>query len=117
MLRGVQSNGGNTELEQAIRVAGKLENASWQLTEELKQEVLAAAATKGSAERGEQIYRQSKLQCILCHAIGNAGGLVGPNLISVGGSSQPDYILESLFPNAKLKEGPRRSPYSPMRVM
>ena len=106
MLRGVQSNGGNTELEQAIRVAGKLENASWQLTAELKQEVLAAAATKGSAERGEQIYRQSKLQCILCHAIGNAGGLVGPNLISVGGSSQPDYILESLLvPNAKLKEG------------
>ena len=31
---------------------------------------------------------------------------------------QPDYILESLLvPNAKLKEGTRRSPYSPMRVM
>lgn len=106
MLRGVQGNGGNNELEQAIRVAGKLENASWQLTDTLKKEILTAASSTGSAARGEQIYRQSKLQCIVCHAIGNAGGLVGPNLISVGGSSQPDYILESLLlPNAKLKEG------------
>jgi putative heme-binding domain-containing protein len=46
------------------------------------------------------------MQCIVCHAIGNAGGLVGPNLISVGGSSQPDYLLEALLdPSAKLKEG------------
>lgn len=106
MLRGVQSGGGNKQLEQAIRVAGKLENASWELTDALKTEILTAAATKGSPERGEQVYRQNKLQCITCHAIGNAGGLVGPNLISVGGSSQPDYILESLLlPNAKLKEG------------
>lgn len=106
LLRGVQGGGGNAELEQAIRVAGKLENASWQLTDGLKAEILSAAASTGSPARGEQIYRQSKLQCIQCHAIGNAGGLVGPNLISVGGSSQPDYILESLLlPNAKLKEG------------
>ncbi len=106
VLRGVQASGGNAELEQAIRVAGKLENASWELTDDLRNEILTAAATSGSPERGEQIYRQSKLQCIVCHAIGNAGGLVGPNLISVGGSSQPDYILESLLvPNAKLKEG------------
>lgn len=106
ILRGVQGKGGNSELEQAIRVAGKLENASWELTEKLKTDILTAAASSGSAERGEQIYRRAKLQCIQCHAIGNAGGLVGPNLISVGGSSQPDYILESLLaPNAKLKEG------------
>ncbi len=106
VLRGVQGGGGNPELEQAIRVAGKLENASWQLTPELKSQILTAAATQGSPARGEAIYRQSNLQCIVCHAIGNAGGLVGPNLISVGGSSQPDYILESLLlPNAKLKEG------------
>ncbi len=35
-----------------------------------------------------------------------AGGQIGPNLISLGGSSQVDYIIESLIdPQAKLKEG------------
>jgi putative heme-binding domain-containing protein len=106
LLRGVRSSGGNAELEQALRIAGKLEKAAWQFTPQLRDEILAAAASQGAAARGEAIYRREKLQCIECHAIGNAGGLVGPNLISVGGSSQPDYILESLLdPNAKLKEG------------
>lgn len=41
-----------------------------------------------------------------CHAIGPGGGVIGPNLVSLGGSSTPEYILQSLIdPNAKLKEG------------
>ncbi|EMI18027.1 heme-binding protein [Rhodopirellula maiorica SM1] len=75
------------------------------MTPELSAAILAQAK-QGSPENGERIYRREKLQCINCHAIGTAGGLVGPNLISIGGSSQPDYILESLLtPNVKLKEG------------
>lgn len=106
LLRRVRSAGGNAGLENAIRAAGKLENAAWKLTPELKTELMQLAKTQGSAARGEAVYRQEKLQCIKCHAIGNAGGLVGPNLISIGGSSQPDYIVESLLdPSAKLKEG------------
>lgn len=106
LLRRVQSAGGHAGLEQAIRASGKLENASWQLTAELQKEILAAVESEGSAQRGEDVYRRQQLQCIKCHAIGTAGGLVGPNLISIGGSSQPDYILESLLdPSAKLKEG------------
>lgn len=106
LLRDVRASGGQTQLEDAIRAAGRLENANWKLTPELQKQLIAEIKTAGSAARGEQIYRQAKLQCILCHAIGTAGGLVGPNLISVGGSSQPDYIVESLLdPSAKLKEG------------
>ncbi len=98
--------GGNANLEEAIRSAGGLENAAWKLTPELKAEILALVKSEGSAQRGEEIYRREKLQCIVCHAIGSGGGVVGPNLISTGGSSQPDYILESLIdPSAKLKEG------------
>jgi len=42
----------------------------------------------------------------VCHAIGGAGGKVGPDLTSIGASAQPDYLLESLlYPNAKVKEG------------
>ena len=106
LLRRVRSGGGSELLEAAIRKAGKLDDAAWRLTPELSARVLSAAKSGGSPARGETIYRRTSLQCINCHAIGTAGGLVGPNLISVGGSSQPDYILESLIdPSAKLKEG------------
>ncbi|MGI9474280.1 MAG: PVC-type heme-binding CxxCH protein [Rubripirellula sp.] len=106
LLRSVRSGGGNGPLEEAIRKSGQLENAAWKLTPELKETLLTAIRSNGSAERGEAVYRQTKLQCINCHAIGSGGGLVGPNLISVGGSSQPDYIVESLLdPSSKLKEG------------
>ncbi len=106
LLRRVRTAGGNQELEAAIASAGSLEGASWKLTQELSKRILSLSTSEGSAQRGEAIYRREKLQCIQCHAIGTAGGLVGPNLISVGGSSQPDYILESLLaPSAKLKEG------------
>jgi hypothetical protein len=46
------------------------------------------------------------MQCIQCHGIGDGGGLVGPNLLSLGGAATPDYILRSLIePDDKLKEG------------
>ncbi len=106
LLSRVRAAGGNANLEEAIRTAGGLANAAWKLTPELKEEILGLVKSEGSAERGEEIYRREKLQCTICHAIGSGGGVVGPNLISTGGSSQPDYILESLIePNAKLKEG------------
>jgi len=106
LLRDIRVSGGQAELEKAIRAAGQLEQAKWKLTSELRNRLIADMKDKGSAARGEKIYRRQSLQCINCHAIGNAGGLVGPNLISVGGSSQPDYLVEALLdPSAKLKEG------------
>ncbi len=106
VLRRVRSAGGNEALESSIRAAGKLEDAAWKLTPELTQRLIAQVKAEGSAAAGESIYRRANLQCIQCHAIGPGGGVVGPNLISLGGSSQLDYIIESLIdPSAKLKEG------------
>ena len=106
LLAAIRSRGGNAEIEKAIEAAGKMEGAGWKLTPELSKKLLAAVAEHGDAAAGEAIYRRADLQCIQCHAIGSGGGLVGPNLISLGGSSQPDYVLESLLdPNARLKEG------------
>ncbi|MFI4875750.1 MAG: PVC-type heme-binding CxxCH protein [Blastopirellula sp. JB062] len=60
---------------------------------------------EGDPVRGEAIFRRTELSCLKCHSIGPAGGLVGPNLISLGASAQPDYVVESLLrPSAKLKE-------------
>ncbi len=64
------------------------------------------AAEKGDAVRGEAIYRQPGLACTACHAIGGAGGKVGPDMTSIGASAPLDYLVESiLMPGAKVKEG------------
>lgn len=64
------------------------------------------AVAQGDAFRGEEIYRRPELACVVCHAIGGAGGKLGPDLTSIGASAPPDYLVESLlYPNAKIKEG------------
>ena len=53
---------------------------------------------------GEIVYRKSG--CALCHAIGGAGGKLGPDLSSIGASAPIDYIVESVInPASKIKEG------------
>ena len=52
-----------------------------------------------------RIYRRKELNCLKCHAIGSAGGRVGPYLISLGSPAQVDDIAASLLaPNKKVKE-------------
>ena len=64
------------------------------------------AKQQGDAVRGEFIYRRSSLICTTCHAIGGAGGKVGPDMTSIGASAPLDYLVESLLdPAAKVKEG------------
>jgi putative heme-binding domain-containing protein len=64
------------------------------------------AAERGDAARGEMIYRNPALACSACHAIGGAGGKVGPDMTSIGASAPLDYLVESvLMPGAKVKEG------------
>jgi putative heme-binding domain-containing protein len=70
------------------------------------QRIAKLAAEKGDAARGEMIYRQPALACAACHAIGGAGGKVGPDMTSIGASAPIDYLVESvLLPGAKVKEG------------
>ncbi len=60
----------------------------------------------GDPAKGEEIYRRIQLACVTCHAIGGAGGKVGPELTSLGASAPLDYIIESVIdPPAKVKEG------------
>jgi putative heme-binding domain-containing protein len=64
------------------------------------------ARRDGDPGRGEEIYRRGSLACVTCHAIGGAGGKVGPELGTIGASAPLDYIIESLVaPAAKVKEG------------
>ena len=68
----------------------------------LAQEALA----RGDPARGELVYRRPELACVACHAIGGAGGKIGPDLTSIGASAPTDYLVEALLvPTAKIKEG------------
>lgn len=105
-LRGVTGSGQeHGALKDALQAAGGLGLArkGWTGKEKM---TLLASLPKADPVRGESIYRTRQLQCLNCHAIGGAGGLVGPDMTSIGASAQPDYLLESLLePSAKIKEG------------
>jgi putative heme-binding domain-containing protein len=60
----------------------------------------------GNPAEGELIYRRAALTCTVCHAIGGAGGKVGPDLGTIGASAPLDYVIESTVnPAVKVKEG------------
>ncbi|HTN73694.1 MAG TPA: PVC-type heme-binding CxxCH protein [Pirellulaceae bacterium] len=94
------------ELSSAVQAAGGLtDGGGWKLTDALLTELVNEVKTQGNAARGELVFRRSASQCYKCHAIGGAGGVVGPDLVSIGASAQVDYLVESLLePNKKVKE-------------
>ncbi len=92
----------------ALATAGSLGPVSVELSAEEIPPILAAVHSRGSEARGEKIFRREELACLKCHAVGGAGGLMGPDLASLGTSAQLDYVLESLLaPSAKIKDGYR----------
>src|SRR5712691_11393837 len=63
-----------------------------------------ACPADGSTRRSTQgqqkspaVRRRKELNCLKCHAIGGAGGRVGPDMVSLGSSAQIDDIAESLL--------------------
>ncbi len=107
-VRTVGSSGvGKTgALVAALIKAGGLQPLPAKLSDEEMTALVADVATKGSGQRGESVYRRATLACLNCHAIGGAGGVVGPDLVSIGASAPVDYLIESLFePSKKVKEG------------
>jgi len=105
-IRAVRSLGSPSQpLIEAFKKAGKLESAGWKLTPELVQSLTREVLAQADPHRGEMIFRRAQLQCLKCHAIGGAGGRVGPDLLSLGATAQVDYLIESMIdPNAKVKE-------------
>lgn len=105
-VRAVESSGRQEPaVLAALREAGDLAKSPWNLDDQARRKLIEDAITQGNPHEGEQVYRRAALSCQKCHAIGNAGGKVGPDLASVGASAQPDYLLESLLePGKKIKE-------------
>jgi len=106
-LRAVSTSARKAEtLANAIREAAKLAPLDQELSPEQLAALVERVRAAGDPHRGELLYRRDDLQCMKCHAIGGGGGIVGPDLTSIGGSAQIDYLIESLLqPSKKIKEG------------
>ncbi len=62
---------------------------------------LLAALKGGDVRRGQIIFNSSKAACSSCHAIGYAGGKVGPDLTKIGTARNERDLLEAIvFPSA-----------------
>lgn len=90
----------------ALQTTGEIQQKrKWKLSSAERTKLLVESRTKGSAFKGEMIYRRKKLMCQKCHSIAGYGGKVGPDFVDLGTSAQPDYILESILdPRTKVKE-------------
>jgi len=105
-LRPAREGNQNQALVQVLMQIAGLTVSDKQLSPAELQKLAAEALAKGDAARGERIYRRAELACLTCHAIGGAGGKVGPDMTSLGASAPADYLVEALlYPNAKIKEG------------
>ncbi|GAB4148005.1 MAG: L-sorbosone dehydrogenase [Planctomycetaceae bacterium] len=92
-------------LEAALTTAGNVKARKASLTAEEMKAMVAAVENSGDPSRGEAIFRRKSLNCLKCHSIGGSGGKAGPDLVSIGGSAQIDYLVDSLLePNKKVKE-------------
>ncbi len=93
------------KLAEALRKAGGLTNPKRALNSAQMDAFLKNMVAKADPKRGEAVYRRADLGCIKCHAIGGSGGVVGPDISSLGASAPADYIVDSLLePNKKIKE-------------
>jgi putative heme-binding domain-containing protein len=105
-LRMAGTRGASQDLQDALTAAGGIRRMDRALSDEEMGALVEKVNHEGDPARGEQIYRRANLLCISCHAIGDAGGVLGPNMVSIGASAPVDYLIESLLdPSAKIKEG------------
>ncbi|HZT79381.1 MAG TPA: HEAT repeat domain-containing protein, partial [Gemmataceae bacterium] len=106
-VRAVRATGRDAPaLLDALAKAGNLTTGARKLTEEEMRQLVADVAKHGDPARGETVFRRKDQVCLKCHAIGGAGGQVGPDLSSIGASAPVDYLIDSLLdPNKAVKEG------------
>ena len=85
-------------------LGGKVAKNSEPLSSDEKtiSELVRLAREKGDSARG----KLESVSCLGCHRIGSQGGLVGPDLTSLGTTLSPERIVEELlWPGRQVKEG------------
>src|SRR6185295_10303975 len=71
------------------------DNEVWQIVAYLRTLEQPIAATNGDAKRGEALFFGTA-RCTTCHIVNGRGGLLGPELSTVGSARSRAYIVESI---------------------
>ncbi len=67
---------------------------------------VAEVRSKGDARRGAEVYQRPTLGCVACHAVNGQGGMIGPNLSTLGSAQPIDFIVGAILePQKEIKEG------------
>ncbi len=106
-LRAMSSAGRQDEpLRAVLSKAAGITSAAPAYSVEFVKALGEEALKEGDPARGEKVFRGTVTNCLSCHAIGGAGGKVGPDVSAVGTGLPVDLIVESvLWPNRQVKEG------------
>jgi len=106
-LRYVYSTGRpEPELSELLRASADINTQLQNLSPQQMKALAAEIASKGDAGRGEVVFRSKATSCFTCHAIGGAGGNLGPDLSAAGSASPMEYLIDSILdPNKNVKEG------------
>ncbi|PWJ58177.1 putative membrane-bound dehydrogenase-like protein [Dyadobacter jejuensis] len=95
------------QLKKALEQSGgslPVERMPQELSDSEIAKIAGEAKTTADPVKGELLFRQTN--CYTCHALGGAGGLIGPDLSSLGTSSPAETIIKSiLYPAVSIKEG------------
>jgi putative membrane-bound dehydrogenase-like protein len=63
--------------------------------------ILSEVQGKGDIRKGQAIFNSAKAACYSCHAVGYAGGKLGPDLTRIGEARSEKDLLEAiLYPSA-----------------
>ncbi len=67
---------------------------------------LVAVGRKGDIKTGEALFASARAGCIACHKVEDKGGVIGPDLTSLGKGVPPERIVtEVLWPTRQVKDG------------
>lgn len=98
-----------TALNKALEASGgtlPVQNMKQDLNDNEIASLAKVVTDQADPAKGEIIFRRASTSCTTCHAIGGAGGRIGPDLSSLGTSSPIETIIRSvLYPSVSIKEG------------
>ncbi len=70
------------------------------------QKLAAEVRASGDPEKGKEVFNLPQTTCIACHKINDIGGILGPDLTTVGAGLPTDIIIDSvIWPKRQIKEG------------
>src|SRR5262249_42743375 len=89
----------------ALTKAGSLTAGVRKLTPQEMRQMVEDVAKHGDPARGEAVFRRKDQVCLKCHAVGGAGGQVGPRPAGHRPRAPGAYPIQSLLePNKAIKE-------------